>query len=321
MPTENASPNVSPEERMVAVLEREEKGAEPQEEQEKPDRYEGKAEDEESAEDAPEEQEQEGEPEEQKEPEPERKLKITHNSQEYELSEKEVVELAQKGYDYTQKTQAVAQERARYENLKQQEVEFQRQVEIQNQLIQEFAKAEALDQQLAQYQAVDWIAMSNADPVEAQKLFFSYNQLQVQRGKVGAEISKRQQEVVQAQQSATASRVQVGNAILAKDIPGWGKELGLELLNLCKDYGATDAELSKVTEPWIVKALYDAKQWKKLQTTKPLVDKKVASASPMVKPGAKDTKNAANSKDKFNRDQLRKTGKSEFAAQLIERML
>jgi hypothetical protein len=51
------------------------------------------------------------------------------------------------------------------------------------------------------------------------------------------------------------------------------------------------------------------------------VQKKVAAASPVVKPGAKDSKNAAQAGIKKVREELHRTGKSEHAAKLIERML
>ena len=45
-------------------------------------------------------------------------------------------------------------------------------------LIGEIAQITALDQQLSQYANVNWNQLSDSDFVEAQKLFFTYNQLQ-----------------------------------------------------------------------------------------------------------------------------------------------
>jgi hypothetical protein len=51
------------------------------------------------------------------------------------------------------------------------------------------------------------------------------------------------------------------------------------------------------------------------------VKNKVSTAKPVIKPGAKDVKKQVSSDIQKARDALRKTGKSDFAQQLIERML
>ena len=51
------------------------------------------------------------------------------------------------------------------------------------------------------------------------------------------------------------------------------------------------------------------------------VKNKISNAKPVVKPGAKDSKAEANSNHRQLREQLRKTGKSEMAAKLIENMI
>ena len=103
---------------------------------------------------------------------PPRKLKLTHNGEEIEKDETEVIALAQQGFDYTQKTQKLAEDRRHVEELSQtlkvQETTFKQQVDAQNALIGDIAKATAIDQQLSQYQNLDWQALSNTDPVEAQ---------------------------------------------------------------------------------------------------------------------------------------------------------
>jgi len=128
---------------------------------------------------------------------PPRKLKLTHNGEEIEKDETEVIALAQQGFDYTQKTQKLAEERKYVETLtstiKEQEKAFHEQVQIQSALIQEVAKLTAIDQQLSQYQNLNWQQLSDTDPVVAQKLFFTYNQLQVQRGQLVNELNTKKQ--------------------------------------------------------------------------------------------------------------------------------
>ena len=257
--------------------------------------------------------------------EEQRTFKLKHNEVEIEKPESEVIALAQQGFDYTQKTQKLAEERKQVESfaqtLKSQEQNFQQQVQIQSALMGDIAKATSIDQQLSQYAQVNWQQLSDADPVEAQKLFFAYNQLQTQKGQVVAEIQKKQQEFTSQQQQHREKQLELARDVLAKDIPGWGPELAKNLVETGKSYGFDDNELSNLTDPRTVKVLHDAAQWRKFQATKSVVDKKVATASPQVKPGAKDTKNANQSNLKANRDALRRTGKSDYAARLIESMI
>lgn len=259
------------------------------------------------------------------EQEEQRTIKIKHNGQEIEKPESEIIDLAEKGFDYTQKAQNLADERRSVEaaakNINIQSELIQQQAQVQSALINEIAKVTAIDQQLANYANVDWQALSNADPVEAQKLFFAYNRLQTERNGAVEAVTKKQQEITQNMQELTASRIAEGQAILKRDIPGWNDEVAKSLIQTARDYGFDDKEIATIIDPRQVKIMHDAMQWRKLQADKKVTEKKVSTAPPMVKPGAKDTKNAATSQVKADREALRKTGKGDYAARLIERML
>jgi FtsZ-binding cell division protein ZapB len=272
--------------------------------------------------DAPDDQAEE---EEQSEDEVPAILKLKVNGEEVEKPLDEVVALAQQGLDYTQKTQQVAEQRkeleAYAEQIKMQEQAFQEQMQLNNVLIEDVAKITALDQQLNQYANVNWQQLSDSDFVEAQKLFFTYNQLQQERSSLVSQFEAKKQEVVSKQTQLMAEKIAKGKEILAKEIPNWSPETNQALLSTGKDYGFSDAELNSIVDPRHVKVLHDAMQWRKLQKNNSIVKKKVSSAKPVVKPGAKDTKAEANSNVRQLRESLRKTGKSDMAAKLIENML
>jgi len=182
------------------------------------------------------------------------------------------------------------------------------------------AQLTAIDQQLAAYNDVNWQQLSDTDFVEAQKLFFTYNQLQTQRANLAQQFEAKQQQFLQAQQQSLAQRIEQGKAVLAKEIPNWSRETSQEIISTGKDYGFTDDELSAIVDPRHVKVLHDAMQWRKLQSNK-AVKNKVAQAKPMVKPAAEISKNKVASQIKQTRDALRKTGKDDYAKKLIEQML
>lgn len=299
------------EERMLNVLEAEEPETE-------------EVEDEVEAEEQAEELEEENDDEDSDEDQPTATVKLKVNGEEIEKPLEEVISLAQQGIDYTQKTQKVAEERKQLEEyaqtIKVQEQQFQQYVQIQQALIKDIAQLTAIDDQIAQYQQINWDAVSDNDPVEAQKLFFKYNQLQTQRGQLNSYLAQKQQQIDQEKALRNQELVKQGSEVLARDIPGWNPSVAREIFQSSKEYGFTDAELNEVVDPRIAKVLYDASQWRKLQAN-PTSKQKISEAKPIIKPGAKDSKQQATSQTRAMREELRKTGNGDFAAKLIERML
>jgi hypothetical protein len=299
------------------------------EEERKPQEAEAEAEvptdevetEEEAVDDAPDDQAEE---EEQSQDEVPAILKLKVNGEEVEKPLDEVVALAQQGLDYTQKTQQVAEQRKELEayaqQIKMQEQAFAEQMQLNNVLIEDVAKITALDQQLGQYSNVNWQELSDNDFVEAQKHFFTYNQLQQERSALVSQFEAKKQQILSHQAQLMSERVAKGKEVLAKEIPGWSQETTQQLVSVGKEYGFSDAELNSIVDPRHVKVLHDAMQWRKLQQNS-TVKKKVSSAKPVVRPGAKDTKAEATSNVRNLREQLRKTGKSDAAQKLIEQMI
>jgi len=242
------------------------------------------------------------------------KLKI--KGEEIEKPLDEVISLAQMGADYTQKTQEVAEQRRQLEDyaqtIKVQEQSLQSQFEAQQSFLSEVADIKAIDNQLAQFANVDWQALSDNDFVEAQKLFFTHNQLQEQRRQVTANLTTKANQMQQQKDAQLQQRVEQGKAILAKEIPNWSQKTSQEIILAGKDYGFNDDELGTIVDPRHVKVLHDAMQWRKLKGNS-VVKNKVSQAKPVVKAGSKDTKQEASSATRQVREQLRKTGKSDYA--------
>ena len=324
----------SPESRLEAMLGdiqeeaiQEQPIEEPQEEEIVEDTMDESENDEEVVEDTvdDEEPEIEDDVEEDSEEQPIQNIKLKVNGEEIEKPLDEVVALAQQGLDYTKKTQEVAEQRKELESLQAQFNEttkqYQEQQQLNNLLIEDVAKVTALDQQLAQYQNVDWQQLSDSDFVEAQKLFFQYNQLQKERTEAVSQFEAKQREALNRQQQMIAQQVAKGKEQLAKEIPNWSQETTQDIITNGKEYGFTDAELNSIIDPRHVRVLHDAMQWRKLKSKNSVTKKKVASAKPVVRPGSKDPKKAVSSSTKKMREQLRRTGSSELASKLIENMI
>jgi len=316
----------SPESRMMALLDAEDtiQNDDPvnQDEEERDDQPEAESEEEETEETS--DDGEDDETEEESEDQPIQSLKLKVNGEEIEKPLEEVIALAQQGFDYTKKTQELAEQRKGLEEYAQtvqaQEQAFQQQVQLNQALIGDVAQLTAIDQQLAAYANVNWSQMSDTDFVEAQKLFFTYNQLQQQRATLAQQFEAKQNQLMQTHQQALARRVQEGQSVLAREIPNWSRETSQAIISTGKEYGFTDDELSGIVDPRHVKVLHDAMQWRKLKSNTS-VKNKISTAKPIVKPGAKDTKQLANSQVKQTREALRKTGKADLATKLIEQML
>lgn len=280
-------------------------------------------------EDEPHEQEEveteaEAESEEDQTDEPQR-ITLKRGEEEVEVDIEEAKSLAQMGYDYTKKTQEVAEQRKQVEiyaqAVKAQEQSIRQQAEMQQTLIKEFAKVESLNDQIAQFERIDWNTLSDSDPVQAQKLYFQYSQLQNQRTQAQQEVQNKYQQLTQQRSEQERMRLAQAQQELVKMFPDWNADKARAIRESAKDYGFTDDELGSITDPRHVKVLADAIAYRKLQSEKASVTKKVSDKPPVVKPGTKDTKRAAQADYAKERQALKKSGDQNLAAKLIERMI
>lgn len=218
--------------------------------------------------------------------------------------------------DYTRKTQEVAEQRKEVEHVKE---HLGLQAKLQQQFIGHYAQLQSLDNQLAQMQKVDWNALVDSDPVQAMKLDRQYREMQEYRNTVKSDLETQQQQALQQHQAWVAEQTAKGREQLVKDLPGWGAELANQIRTTGKEYGFDESELAGVTDPRMVKVLHDAMKYRMLQSHKPEVDKKVAKASPILKPTGKT--NVSAEQHKQARSTLKKSGSMSDAARLLERML
>jgi uncharacterized protein (DUF3084 family) len=305
METTDQAEGQSPEDRMMALLgDVEEDAPEPAEAQ------------------AEEEPESEAEPEQEAEAQPQpTKLKLKWNGEEVEKDLDEVVALAQQGHDYTQKTQKLADERRVIEEqsqaIKAQEKAFQEQTQLQRAFINEIAEVTALDKQIAQFQNVDWNALTDQDPVQAQKLFYQRTQLVDARNRMAQEIAQKHQTIQQQQHAQREAVIAKAKEALRRELPDWDEAKEAQAKEIAKSYGFKDEEFSSVIDARTMKMILDAGSYRKLQSN-PVTQNKVAGKPPVVKPGSKDPNSAHKAQTQEIRNNLRKSGRMNDAARLIE---
>ena len=214
--------------------------------------------------------------------------------------------------DYTRKTQEVAEQRRALEAQQQQ---LAQQAQSQQEYLQDAAKVVALDDQIKQFEQVDWNALNQQDPAKAQQLWMTYSQLKDSRADVLGQLQQKEQQRALDSQQRLAKQIEESNAVLARDIKGWSPELAGKLRDFAVEkLGFSAQELGQVTDARIVKLLHRA------YVGDQLVAKQMGAATqtavPQVKPVPTVGSNAPAGKDpgrmstdewmKHRNEQLRK---------------
>lgn len=120
--------------------------------------------------------------------------------------------------DYTRKTMEVAEQRKALEAAK---AEVERAQALTTEERRAYGKLEALHEQVAAYEKVDWDTLEATDPAEAQRHWRLYQTAKDQRQQVYAALQQHEAKKTQeAQQTAAKRRAEV-EAQVAKEIPNW----------------------------------------------------------------------------------------------------
>ena len=287
-----------------------------------------------------------GQPEEKPEPEPEAKPEDSKEQPEVKAEEKvepeipEAVEIEYEGkkhkvspelkeaflrqQDYTKKTQEAAEVRKSYESALQQANQV---LELQKSQYTHLGKLASLDEQIAQYEKVDWNTLTAQDATRAQQLFIAFQQAKDAKAKTLQELNGLQAQQTEASQKAMAAKVEEGRKALERDIKGWNVELGRKILTSTSEaYGAPAEMLASISEPWAVRALHDAMMYREIQAqAKKIPEKKAPPQTPTLKPTGSESRSPEQQSYADDRKALRAaktpSERSKAAEKLILRKL
>jgi hypothetical protein len=202
-------------------------------------------------------------------------VEVERNGKKYSVPKELEAELLMQS-DYTRKAQELAENRKALEHHKEL---FQQAVQIQKQQQQVFAQAAATAAELQRYASIDWNALSQADPGQAQQAFIRYQQLRDAYGTQMQALSRAEAEFTQTTQAQQQAALKRAADQLMRELPEFTKpETSEKLTEQGRKLGATNEELSTVTQPWIVKALWKAAQYDALAGK--------VTAKPAAKPAA-----------------------------------
>ena len=245
---------------------------------------------------------------------------IVWNGETKAVTKTELKQLAQQGFDYTQKTQQLAEERR---ILAYERQTLQAQSQIQEKALDIVAEVKAIDRQLTAYKNVDWTALAETDPVEYLKHNHAYRELKETKDAKVQEFQSIQSYGQQMTQQFTEQMVAAESQRLQQKIPEFRnpeKATGLKksMVGYLEQRGFNQAEIDTVIDSRMVEVIYDALRYKGLADTKPAVKKRIEAAPKSLKPGSAQNVSTATSEMK---KRLKQTGKEEYAVRLIENML
>lgn len=251
---------------------------------------------------------------------PEEFEEITWEGETKKLTKTEVRELAQKGFDYTQKTQQLAEARRQFEAQTQ---AVQQSIALQNQQLDVVAEIKSIDTQIAAFKDMNWHALAESDPVQYLKLNQTFRDLKDSRESKVQEFHQKAQSLQQVNEQARQQHLAREQKALFDAVPEFkgpkAAEAKSKVTEYLKKVGFTPEEIGGVTDHRSVRIAYEAAQWRALQESKPQITKRTADAPKVVKAGTPKAQAPQASKDAYAN--LRKTGRGEYAAKLIESML
>jgi hypothetical protein len=181
-------------------------------------------------------------------------VELTHNGQKIQLPKEEVVKLAQQGFDYTQKTQALAEERRAIEAERN---ALKARATLTPQLLDAAGVVKALQQQMAPYAEVNWTLLAQQDPSNYPSHHANYVQLQQSYQKAVGQLNEVWQKTQQTDKVLTeADAIRSWNQMLEK-VPVWRDpqrrvQEQKKVWATLEGEGYTSAELESMTDPRVV---------------------------------------------------------------------
>lgn len=238
------------------------------------------------------------------------KYKVKVQGQELEVNLTELIQGYQRQSDYTREKQAVAQEKQAMERA----LAAERQ-----KLLEKHAQLDAM----AQPAEPDWDALMEEDPIGAQRLYIQWDQHQKAQQRRQAEHQQLlEQQRVEDQKRQQEFMNQQAQALLEMK-PEWrdkevAKKESAAIKGFLSEVGYSQEEISRLADPRAVTIAEDAMKYRALMAKKSAVDKKVAKAPKVQKPGvSKNADHAKGEQVKVAKDRLRRTGSLRDAAAVI----
>jgi hypothetical protein len=218
------------------------------------------------------------------ETQPEEFEDLVWNGQTKRVTKTELRELAQKGFDYTQKTQELAEQRRTIE-AERQALKFHQ--EFQQANVQAITDLRALDLAIEAASQKDWNQLKSTDPAAFMTEMMQLQNMRQQRQEVANWINNQQQQALQQQQAKKLEQRQQALQRVRQKIPDYTDEVDRALDEYVRKQGFEPWEIEQFFDDRSAVMAYKAWKYDQLQAKKPALEKKVSAAPKPIKPGSK----------------------------------
>lgn len=247
-------------------------------------------------------------------------FEIVHNGQQRKLTREETIRFAQQGFDYSQKMHAVGEaERSvatRLQNVQQLE-------QMQNALAPDLAQVKAAENQLAQWQNVNWVQLATDDPLSYPKYRAQYDQVVNAYQVAVGQFQHKYQAVQQQKQTIVAQSLEQQRTKLFEMMPEWKDPAKFEAgAKEVRDYlmrkGVPADAVERISDAVGVAIAADAAAYDRLKRARSEKSKQLKNVPPVTRPGAAQTAGQISAdKQAALNQRLRKTGDLKDAAALL----
>ena len=163
--------------------------------------------------------------------------------------------------DYTQKTQTVAEQR---KSLEAQAAALTQQQELQQQTFEDVAHVKAIDQQIEQYNALNWPELYQQDVGQAATLDHQKRELENQRQQTINRLNQNQAKALESQRVEHARMREEGQKVLSKEIDNWTPELAQTIAAYGVSQGLNEQAVASIIDPVHVKLIDKARRYDEL---------------------------------------------------------
>ena len=165
--------------------------------------------------------------------------------------------------DYTIKTQEVAEQR---KELEADRDRFQEALQLQTAHTQTYTELGVIDQQLAQFNEIDWEQWRQTDPNATQQAQITLNQLREQRTQTVDKLNSLQAETQQKHQAEMAREAEQNRAKVEKSVPNWNQDTEKAVFDYGIKRGLTENQLANTNyDPVLIGILNDARLFDELK--------------------------------------------------------
>ena len=163
--------------------------------------------------------------------------------------------------DYTQKTQTVAEQR---KSLEAQAAALTQQQELQQQTFEDVAHVKAIDQEIEQYNALNWPELYQQDVGQAATLDHQKRELENQRQQTINRLNQNQAKALESQRVEHARMREEGQKVLSKEIDNWTPELAQTIAAYGVSQGLNEQAVASIIDPVHVKLIDKARRYDEL---------------------------------------------------------